>query len=360
MTGSTIHIALLPGDGIGPDVSDAARRVLDAAMPGSLRFTEHLFGGAALDAEGVPLPPDTLRACLEADAVLMGAAGGPKWDGMPPGKRPENGILNLREGLGVFANVRPASTAMTGRPGPLGEFDLVVVRELTGGIYYGEPRGRTGPDRISGQSGHSEQPEQAFNTMRYSRPEIERIAVIAMNEAERRSGRRSGRVTSVDKANVLEVSRLWRDVVLNVHSDYPDVELNHMYVDNAAMQMVRDPSQFDVILTGNMFGDILSDMAAALVGSLGVLPSASVGGRTPIFEPVHGSAPDIAGSGRSNPVGCILSGAMLLDEVGHDNTAESIRRAVRQTLADGIATPDLGGTASTNEMTEAVIKRIKP
>jgi len=346
VTSSTIHIALLPGDGIGPEVAEAARRVLDAVVPGGLRFTEPLFGGAAIDAEGDPLPAATLETCVEADAVLMGAAGGPKWDGMTPGKRPENGILNLRQGLGEFANVRPASTAMTGRPGPAGTFDLVVVRELTGGIYYGEPRGRVAAD--------ADDPEHAFNTMRYTRPEIKRIAVLAMREA----GRRRGQVMSIDKANVLEVSRLWRDVVLEVHADYPDVELSHMYIDNAAMQLVRDPSQFDVILTGNLFGDILSDMAAALVGSLGVLPSASVGGRTPIFEPVHGSAPDIAGSGRPNPVGCILSGAMLLDDAGLAGAADSIRSAVRGALADGIATPDLGGSASTTEVTDSIIQQI--
>ncbi|NNF03216.1 MAG: 3-isopropylmalate dehydrogenase, partial [Rhodothermales bacterium] len=196
--------------------------------------------------------------------------------------------------------------------------------------------------------------EQAVNTMRYSRPEVERIAVIGMREA----GRRSGRVTSVDKANVLEVSRLWRDVVGEVHADYPDVELSHMYVDNAAMQLVLDPAQFDVILTGNLFGDILSDLAAALVGSLGVLPSASLGGRTPVFEPVHGSAPDLAVSGRPNPVGAILSGAMLLEHAGHTESAESIRRAVRQTLADGTATPDLGGTASSDDVTNSILQQI--
>jgi 3-isopropylmalate dehydrogenase len=322
-----IHVALLPGDGIGPEVARAARDVLDAAAPGRFRFTEHPFGGAAIAASGQPLPPETLEACRAADAVLLGAIGGPRWDALPRAHRPESGLLALRSALGTFANLRPV---------PFGA-DLLIVRELTGGIYFGQPR--------SYESG------RAYNTMVYERDEIVRIAHVAFEQARRRRSH----VTSVDKANVLEVSQLWREVVTEIGGHYPDVRLDHMYVDNAAMQIVQNPAQFDVIVTGNLFGDILSDLASTLAGSLGTLPSACTGNGTPIFEPVHGSAPDLTGTGRANPIGAILSGAMLLDELGLGDEADAIRRAVQQAIHAGTRTIDLGGTASCADMTAAII-----
>jgi len=330
MADPDIQIALLPGDGIGPEVTEAARGVLDAAMPGRFRFTELPFGGAAIDAIGQPLPTETLDACRAADAVLLGAIGGPKWDDLPRAKRPESGLLALRSALGVFANLRPV---------PFGA-DLLIVRELTGGIYFGQPR--------SYESG------RAYNTMVYERDEIVRIAHVAFQQARRRRKH----VTSVDKANVLEVSQLWREVVSEIGAQYADVQLDHMYVDNAAMQIVINPGQFDVMVTGNLFGDILSDLASTLAGSLGTLPSACTGSRTPLFEPVHGSAPDLVGTGHANPIGAILSGAMMLDELGHTGASDRIGMAVSEVVKSGIRTPDMGGTATCTELAAAITRQL--
>lgn len=346
-----IHIVVLPGDGIGPEVTASARQVMDAAgqrLEANLVWEEHAFGGAALDEAGVPFPDETRKACLLADAILLGAIGGPAWDGAAPSHRPEAGLLALRQALDAFANLRPVhvSDALAPLsvlpPDRVGGTDLLVVRELTGGIYFGQPRQ------------YSE--EEAHDTMRYSAREIDRIAHIAFEQARSRSGR----VTSVDKANVLASSRLWRERVSALHAEsYPDIELDHLYVDNAAMQVVRDPRAFDVVLTANLFGDILSDLASTLAGSLGVLPSASLGGVSPLFEPVHGSAPDIAGRGEANPVGAILSGAMLLDSVGHTRAANLIRRAVGNTLSEGTMTRDLSPTGvSTSVFTDRVCEAI--
>jgi len=353
-TPASYRIVLLPGDGIGPEVVDAARRVAEVAAedaPFTIAFEEHPFGGAATDSIGDPLPEATLEACRASDGVLMGAVGGPKWDGLSREKRPEYGLLSLRRALGVFANLRPVSVleSLAGASPIDAEIvsgtDLLVVRELIGGIYFGEPRGRSG--------------REAFNTMRYSEPEILRIAHIAFAWAQRR--RRS--VISVDKSNVLEVSVLWREVVSALHAEsYPDVELRHMYVDNAAMQIVANPRQFDVILTGNMFGDILSDLSGTLAGSLGMLPSACVGGPVGLFEPVHGSAPDIAGKNRANPVAAILSIAMLFDELNQRSVADRIRAATRETLDEGFRTEDVSAGGSrvvgTREMADAVVERL--
>jgi 3-isopropylmalate dehydrogenase len=330
---STYEIAWLPGDGIGPEVTREALRVLDAvASAHDFAFTaeEHLMGGAALDETGTPFPDETRAACQESDAVLLGAVGGPQWDDYTGEKRPESGLLALRKALGVYANLRPVlvpealASASPLRPDRVGGTDILFVRELTGGIYFGTPEGRTD--------------DGARSTMVYSEDEIERIAHVAFQRAQRRDGH----VTSVDKANVLEVSELWREVVTRTGEEhYPDVELRHLYVDNAAMQVVRDPQQFDVVLTGNLFGDILSDLAAALPGSLGLLPSASVGGEVGLFEPVHGSAPDIAGQDVANPIGTILSAALLLDELGEHDAAEAVRHGVDATLDTGFRTADL-------------------
>ena len=354
MDNASCRIVLLPGDGIGPEVVEAARLVMDAAAAESgfsIVFEKHPFGGAATDTVGEPLPPATLEACTTCDGILLGAVGGPRWDGMDRVKRPEFGLLALRKALGAFANLRPVSVSPAlAEVSPLRSevvsgTDLLVVRELTGGIYYSEPRGRSG--------------DEAFNTMRYSRDEIERIARVAFS----RAAKRRNAVVSVDKSNVLEVSVLWREVVKEIHGrDHSGVALRHMYVDNAAMQIATDPRQFDVILTGNMFGDILSDLAGTLAGSLGMLPSACVGGEVGLFEPVHGSAPDIAGRGVANPVGAILSGAMLFDEIGRPGAAERIRKATDRALLEGFRTPDIrpaGGRAfATMEMAEAVAERL--
>ena len=330
---NTYEIAWLPGDGIGPEVTREALRVLDAvASAHGFAFTakEHPMGGAALDAAGVPFPDETRAACLESDAVLLGAVGGPKWDDNTGGQRPESGLLALRKALGVYANLRPVvvpealADASPLRPDRVAGTDILFVRELTGGIYFGTPEGRTD--------------DGARSTMVYSENEIERIAHVAF----RRAQRRDGHVTSVDKANVLAVSELWREVVTRVGEEhYPDVELRHLYVDNAAMQVVRDPKPFDVVLTANLFGDILSDLAAALPGSLGLLPSASVGGAVGLFEPVHGSAPDIAGQDIANPIGTLLSAALLLDELDESEAAEAVRHGVKATLDAGLRTADL-------------------
>ncbi len=326
----TKTICLLPGDGIGTEIIAQGRKALEAAAGrtgASLAFTSALIGGAACDAAGEPLPAETVAACRAADAVFLGAVGGPRWDALPPARRPEKGILGIRKELGLFANLRPAMLipelagacllrADTARKG----LDLIVVRELTGDIYFGQPRG------IEVRDGE----RTGFNTMVYGEGEIRRIAVVAFETAMKRRKR----VCSVDKSNVLETSRLWREIVEDVHRDYPEVELSHLYVDNAAMQLVRDPSQFDVLLTGNIFGDILSDEAAAITGSLGMLPSASMGSRAPaLFEPIHGSAPDIAGQDKANPLATILSAAMLL-RLGLDmpKEADLIEAAVRRVL----------------------------
>jgi len=346
-----IHIVLLPGDGIGPEVVSAAVQVMTSVAKRKnvdIRFEERSFGGAAIDDAGNPLPDATLKACKSADAILLGAIGGPKWDKQPPDLRPESGLLRLRKELGAFANLRPVSVpaalaSQSVLPADrVAGTDLVVVRELTGGIYFGEPR----------QYGS----EESFDTMRYSAIEIDRIARIAFDQAKMRGGD----VTSVDKANVLASSRLWRERVTRLQvAEYPDVSLRHMYVDNAAMQLVRDPRSFDVLLTGNLFGDILSDLASTLSGSLGLLPSASLGGDTPLFEPVHGSAPDIASQGKANPVAAMLSGAMLFDELQLSELANDIRQAIDQTLKKGISTSDLSDPGvSTSYFTDHVLKAL--
>ena len=347
-------IALLPGDGIGPEVVAAGRELLDAI--GTYEYAEHAIGGASIDATGEPLAEGVLEACRDADAVLLGAVGGPKWDSTDPAApRPEQGLLGLRKGLGLYANLRPV------RPIPalidssplrrerIAGTDLLVVRELTGGIYFGrKDRG----------------PAAALDECVYSSFEIERIARTAFEAARRRAADGgAARVTSVDKANVLETSRLWREVVSAIAADYGEVGLDHMLVDNAAMQLVSEPSRFDVIVTENMFGDILSDEAAMLTGSLGMLPSASLGEGGPgVFEPVHGSAPDLAGSGAANPLATFLSIAMMLrDGLGDGAGAARIERAVEAALEEGLRTADLHTGAAgerrvgTDEMTAAVL-----
>ncbi|BAS27115.1 3-isopropylmalate dehydrogenase [Limnochorda pilosa] len=356
-------VLLLPGDGIGPEVVEAARRVLEAAAHAHglrIRFDEVLIGGAAIDQAGDPLPEATLEKARRARAVLLGAVGGPAWDDLPVDRRPEKGLLRLRQALGLFANIRPLPgfVAAYGRsplkPELLRGVDLVVVRELTGGLYYG-PRAR----RALEEGG-----EEAYDTLLYRTHEIERVARVAFDLARTRRPVGQRRVASIDKANVLTSSQLWRETVRRVAADYPDVTLEHLYVDNAAMQLVRDPGRFDVLLTGNLFGDILSDEAAALAGSLGVLPSASLGGPVPLFEPVHGSAPDLAGRGVANPVGTILSAALLFRyALGHEAAAAMIERAVEQALADGARTADLAGEGegalATEEMTAAILERLR-
>ncbi|MFK4764515.1 3-isopropylmalate dehydrogenase [Desulfobaculum sp. SPO524] len=332
------NIRLLPGDGIGPEIIAQARRVLDAVGErfGRTFFAEEsLIGGAAIDATGDPLPQATIDACVGADAVLLGAVGGPKWDDDPT-IRPERGLLGIRKAMGLFANVRPAKLFPQLRGACYLREDIVergidvmVVRELTGGIYFGEPRGESVE--------HGER--VGYNTMVYRESEIRRIAEVAFTAARTRSGR----VCSVDKANVLDVSRVWRDVVTETAKHYPDVELSHMYVDNAAMQLVRDPSQFDVIVTGNLFGDILSDEASVITGSIGMLPSASLGAEGPgLYEPIHGSAPDIAGQDMANPLATILSVAMMLRlTLGLTEEADAIEQAVSEVLTAGYRTGDI-------------------
>ena len=345
------RIAVLPGDFIGPEVIDATVTVLEELAPRAgfaLELERHPFGGGAFEASGQPLPEATKLACARSDAVLMGSAGGPvgdhPWNRLPRELRVESGILGLRKHLGVFANLRPVMVF----PGlehlsPLkaevaSGTDMLIVRELTGGIYFGKPSANT--------------PERGVSTDVYERFEVERIARVAFEAARKRDGR----VTSVDKANVLDVSQFWRDVVVGVHqSEYADVALDHLYVDNAAMQLVREPARFDVIVTSNLFGDILSDLAAVIPGSLGLLPSASLGGSVGLFEPIHGSAPDIAGRDLANPVGTLLSAAMMLrygcDQVG---AADALETAVKQALADD-PTRDLGGSRGTAAFTAAVV-----
>jgi 3-isopropylmalate dehydrogenase len=353
------RIVLLPGDGIGPEIVAAARRLLEALS--ELEFDERLMGGCSIDVHGVALTDEVLEACRGADAVLLGAVGGPKWDTTDPGApRPEQGLLGLRKGMGLYANLRPVrpSPALV-HSSPLREeriagTDLLVVRELTGGIYFGD-RGR--------------EADRAHDTCEYSVAEIERIARTGFEAARRRAAGsgRDPRVTSVDKANVLETSRLWREVVSGIAADYPDVALEHLLVDNAAMQLVSRPAEFDVILTENLFGDILSDESAMLTGSLGMLPSASLGaeGEPGLFEPVHGSAPDIAGQGIANPLATFLSAAMMLRHgLGRAEDAARIERAVDAVLERGLRTPDLAvageETVGTDEITAAVLAEASP
>ena len=332
------RVVLLPGDGIGPEITAVARQLLEAVASRfnfNLLFDEQLIGGAAIDATGEPLPAGTLEACRSADAVLLAAIGSPRFDDLPRQKRPESGLLALRSGMELFANLRPVKIvpALIGasslRPEVIEGVDLMVVRELTGGIYFGQPKGRIQAD---GE-------ERGFNTMTYSDSEVDRIAKVAFELA----GERSGRLCSVDKANVLDVSQLWRDRVDAMAGSYSDVQVSHMYVDNAAMQLVRDPRQFDVLLTGNLFGDILSDEAAMLTGSIGMLPSASLGSEGPgLFEPVHGSAPDIAGQDKANPMAMVLSAAMMLRTgLKQPSAADALEKAVDQVLDRGFRTGDL-------------------
>lgn len=333
----TFKIAVLPGDGIGPEVTVEAVRVLEAAAKRfgfTVEFAQGRIGGCAIDAAGTPLPDETVTLCKASDAVLLGAVGGEKWDGLSGDRRPEAGLLGIRAALGLYANLRPAVVhrALIGasplRPDILGEgLDMLIVRELIGGMYFGE-RGRTLKDGA----------EAAFDTELYSRPEVERIARVAFESARARKRR----VCSVDKANVLESSRLWRETVVALHKDYPDITLEHMYVDNAAMQIVRDPHRFDVVVTSNMFGDILSDLASQVTGSIGMLPSASLGNSVGLYEPVHGSAPDIAGQQKANPLAAILSAAMMLEHsFGLHEAADAVRHAVTKVLEEGIRTPDI-------------------
>ena len=355
------RITLLPGDGIGPEIMAVAVDVLQAiALQFDLSFTfqEALIGGAAIDATGQPLPEETLTLARASDAVLLAAIGGYKWDNLPRQQRPETGLLAIREGLGLFANLRPATIfpqlidASSLKREVVEGVDIMVVRELTGGIYFGQPKGI-----FSMETGE----KRGVNTMAYRESEIDRIAKVAFETAQKRGHR----LCSVDKANVLDVSQLWRDRVTQMAGQYPDVELSHLYVDNAAMQLVRNPRQFDTIVTGNLFGDILSDEAAMLTGSIGMLPSASLGETGPgLFEPVHGSAPDIAGQDKANPLAQVLSAAMLLRYgLNQGEAADKVERAVQQVLEQGYRTGDIlsPGTqlVGCRAMGEALLKNLE-
>lgn len=361
MTSLHARIALLPGDGIGPEVVSAACFVLEAIAESfghKFRMDEYPVGGVAIDICGSPLPEATLAACQEADAVLLGAVGGPKWDNPTAKVRPEQGLLGLRKELGVFANLRPVQPhpALVGasplRPERLQGVDLLVIRELTGDVYFGEPRLRR---VVNGET-------QAIDTMSYTESEIRRVAQIAFKLAR---GRRK-KVSSVDKANVLESSRLWRQVVTEVSHEYPDITLEHVLVDSAAMFLINRPASFDVLLTANLFGDILTDEASVLTGSMGNLPSASLGDHLNslgyprgLYEPIHGSAPDIAGKGIANPVGTILSAAMLLrHSLGLEGEARAVESAVDRAILDGCRTTDLGGKLNTSKMLAEIIYRL--
>ena len=335
---NTYKVTLLRGDGIGPEIVQEALKVLDAAgkkFQFSIEYTDALMGGCAIDATGVPLPQETIDSCLASDAVLLGAVGGYKWDTLPGNLRPEAGLLGIRGALGLFANLRPAKIygplkgACPLREDIIGDsMDIMVVRELTGGIYFGK-RGREMVDGV----------EAAYDTEYYTTKEVERIARVAFETARKRNHK----VHNIDKANVLESSRLWRETVLRVAKEYPDVELQHLYIDNAAMQLVRNPKQFDVIVASNIFGDILSDEASQVAGSIGMLASASLGeGKRGLFEPIHGSAPDIAGKGIANPLATILSAAMMLRySLDQSKAADAIEAAVEKVLMDGYRTPDI-------------------
>ena len=327
-------IGVIKGDGIGPEIIDEAIKVLDAVSVTegfNLKYEEMLLGGSAIDETGVPLPEETIQGVKKCDAILFGAIGGPKWDNLERHLRPETGLLGLRKEMGTFANLRPAMVydelvnASSLKASVIQGVDIMVVRELTGGIYFGQPR--------------ELYKDKAFNTMIYTREEVKRIAIVAFDIAMKREKR----ICSVDKANVLEVSQFWREIVEEVAKDYPEVELSHMYVDNAAMQLIRDPKQFDVILTGNIFGDILSDAASMLSGSIGLLPSASTGKGVGLFEPIHGSAPDIAGQGIANPLATISSASMMLRyALGENEAADKIDDAIKKALSEGYRTGDLG------------------
>ncbi len=349
------NISIIKGDGIGPEIVDEAIKVLDAVSAKcgfELSYSEYLMGGIAIDETGNPLPQETIDGVLNSDACLFGAIGGQKWDDLPRELRPESGLLRFRKEMGVFANLRPAlvydelANASTLKPEVIKGVDLMVVRELIGGIYFGEPKGRD--------------ENRGWNTMVYSVPEIERIAHVAFKLAQKRRKK----VCSVDKANVLDVSQLWRETVIKISAEYPDVELSHMYVDNAAMQLVANPKQFDVMLTGNIFGDILSDEASMLSGSIGLLPSASTGEKTAIYEPIHGSAPDIAGQGIANPIATISSAAMMLRfSLGEDAAADMIDSAIKRVLSEGYRTKDLASfdakiVCTTSEMGSKIAEYI--
>ncbi|KLE09231.1 3-isopropylmalate dehydrogenase [Aliarcobacter butzleri] len=349
------NISIIKGDGIGPEIVDEAIKVLDAASKKcgfKLDYKEYLMGGIAIDTTGVPLPQETIDGVLASDACLFGAIGGEKWDTLPRELRPETGLLKFREEMGVYANLRPAIiydelvNASTLKPEVIKGVDIMIVRELIGGIYFGKPRENDG--------------FKAFNTMVYTKPEIIRIGKTAFELAMKRDKR----VCSVDKANVLEVSQLWRDTMNELSKDYPEVTLSHMYVDNAAMQLVRNPKQFDVIVTGNIFGDILSDTASMVVGSIGLLPSASTGDKTAIYEPIHGSAPDIAGLGIANPLATIVSAAMMLRySLNEIKAADIIEDAIKAVLKDGYRTKDLAAydakeVLNTSSMGDIIVKYI--
>jgi 3-isopropylmalate dehydrogenase len=337
--GRNYKIGIIKGDGIGPEIVDEAIKVLDALsanMGFNLEYIEMLMGGVAVDETGVPLPEETIRGVKKCDAVLFGAIGGPKWDNIERHLRPESGLLALRKSMGTFANLRPAIVydelvnASSLKPKVVQGVDIMVVRELTGGIYFGEPR-----EILE---------DRAYNTMIYTKEEVRRIAKVAFEIAMKRDKR----VCSVDKANVLEVSQFWRENVIEVAKDYPEIELTHMYVDNAAMQLIREPKQFDVILTGNIFGDILSDAASMLSGSIGLLPSASIGSKVGIYEPIHGSAPDIAGQGIANPLATISSASMMLRyALGEEESANKIDEAIKKSLNRGYRTADLSAYDAT-------------
>ena len=358
MSDSVRKICVLPGDGIGPEIVASALAVLNqaAARAGfSIELHEEAIGGAAIDAFNDPLPGQTLRRCKESDAVLLGAVGGPRWDSNPPKLKPETGLLALRKALGLYGNLRPVKMlpvlidCSTLKPEVVRGVDFMVVRELTGGLYFGTPRG------VSGEPGK----ETGFNSMVYQRHEIERIARKAFDLARRRRRK----VTSIDKANVLEVCQLWRKVVTEIAGEYPDVELNHVLVDNCAMQMVLRPTQFDVLLTENMFGDILSDIGGVLTGSIGTLPSASVGDGPALYEPIHGSAPDIAGKNIANPVGTINSVAMMFEySFDRPDIAKRINDAVSRVLEEGYRTADIAGNGmravGTKEFTERIQEKL--
>ncbi len=355
-----MKIAVLPGDGIGTEIVAEAVKVLQA-LDLSFEMESALVGGAAYEAHGHPLPESTLKLAMDADAVLFGAVGDWKYDKLDRPLRPEQAILGLRKHMGLFANFRPAICypelvgASSLKPEVIAGLDILIIRELTGDIYFGQPRGRR-----TAVDGHFPGAEEAFDTMRYSKPEIERIAHVAFQAARKRSRK----VTSVDKANVLETFQFWKDVVTEVHAQYPDVELEHMYVDNAAMQLVRAPKKFDVVVTGNMFGDILSDEASMLTGSIGMLPSASLNTKNQgLYEPSHGSAPDIAGKGIANPLATILSAAMMLRfSLNQPEAAARIEAAVAHVLASGLRTADIWSEGTTKvgtrEMGDAVVSAI--
>ena len=349
------NISIIKGDGIGPEIVDEAIKVLNTVAKKcdfGLDYKEYLMGGIAIDTTGIPLPIETVNGVLDSDACLFGAIGGEKWDTLPRDLRPETGLLKFREHLGVFANLRPAIVyhelvnASTLKPEVITGCDIMVVRELIGGIYFGQPRANDG--------------FKAYNTMVYTKPEIVRIGKQAFELAMKRDKR----VCSVDKANVLEVSQLWRDTMIELSKDYPEVTLSHMYVDNAAMQLVRNPKQFDVIVTGNIFGDILSDTASMVVGSIGLLPSASTGEKTAIYEPIHGSAPDITGLGIANPIATILSAAMMLRySLNEVKAADIIENAIKSVLKDGYRTKDLAAfdakeVLNTSAMGDIIVKYI--